>query len=100
LDGAYRLDLLANATISLADSEIDKDGDNDNLQGGHSFDVGVQYGAKNANYQWAFLASFEHMMKATTKDKSVSPTKKYKNDAHNALNLGAELLTTLSEKSF
>lgn len=98
IDADNRLDILAAATISLGDAEVKSNGDSDNRLGGHSFDVGAQYGAKKENYQWAVSAIFTRNLKATIDDKSAGA--KIKDDAHNGLNFAAELLTKLGEKCF
>lgn len=106
MDEALQLDFLGGATISLADKETDVNStfdksDYDNLQGGNSFFVGTQFGAKSENFQWALTGLFTHKFKAENEYKVAGIGDfTIKEDAHNELNLRGDILIKLAEKSF
>lgn len=98
IDAEKRLDLVGKLTISPGDAEIDSDGDSNGYSGGHALGVGAEYGTKKGPYQWSVTAFFNHSFEAKTDDKENDT--KYTDDAHNALSLGANLLTQLSESCY
>ena len=98
IDSEKRLDFLGKLTLSPGDSEIDSDGDSNSYSGGHSAALGAEYGTKKGAYQWSLSAMLTHYLESKTDDKENN--NKYKDDAHNGLNLGANLLTQFSETCF
>lgn len=98
IDAEKRLDIVAKLSVSPGDAEVDSDGDSNGYSGGHALGLGADYGTKKGPYQWSVTAFLNHSFEATTDDKEVD--KKFKNDAHNALSLGANLLTQLSESCY
>lgn len=95
MDEAFRWDIAAGALISLGDSEIESDGDTDNLQGGHAIFLGTQFGQKTEAFQWAvqgvFTRNLERTYETTVRDADI--------DANNELGLRADFLNKLAEKS-
>lgn len=53
VDSTSRLDLLANLSISPGDSETKSDGDSNNYTGGHTIDLGAEWGMKKENHQFS-----------------------------------------------
>ena len=105
VDGRYRLpgdekrlDLLAKASISPGDDEVKSNGDSNAYSGGHSLSVGVEYGTKKENYQWAVRGLLTRNFEATEDNKD--DDEEYKTDAHNSLGFQGQLLTKLSETCF
>lgn len=97
MEDTHILDILAGATISTGDSKVgDADKDGNIKQGGHSFDLGLQYGQKHADMQYAFTFLATHFMEATEKDS----TSKVDLNAHNAYKFQADVLNNLFEKAF
>jgi hypothetical protein len=97
LDEDYALDFIATALISRGDSEIDQDGDQDNLQGGHALQVGVQYGHKAENFSWAVLAAVNNNFDRTYDVEDIGDIDAKSN---NDYSLRADFLNKLAEKSF
>jgi hypothetical protein len=98
IDSENRLDILGELTISPGDYEVETDGDSNNYSGGHAIALGADYGVKKGAYQWSVNALLTHYFESKTNDKASDS--KYTDDAHNGLNLGANLLTQLSESCF
>jgi hypothetical protein len=98
LDSENRLDILGKLAVSPGDNEIDSSGDSNAYSGGHELSVGAEYGIKQGTYQWSLSALLNHAFEATSKDKENDT--KYKDEAHNGLNLGANLLTQISESNY
>lgn len=96
IDAGSRLDILGGFTFSPDNFITEKDGDMNNYSGGHSLNLGVEYGVKSDSHQWSVGATFVHYLKATLEDKEFN--EKTKDDAHNGLNLSASMLTNFSEK--
>lgn len=98
IDSDKRLDFLGKLSISPGDAEFDSDGDTNNYSGGHSVALGADYGTKKGAYQWSLSALLTRNLESKTNDKENDT--KYKDDAHNALSFGANLLTQFSETCF
>jgi hypothetical protein len=98
LDSENRLDILGRLAVSPGKHEYDSSGDSNAYSGGHELSVGADYGVKKGTYQWSLSALLNHYFETTTKDKQNDTT--YKDDAHNGLSLGANLLTQISESTF
>lgn len=97
LDSDFRLDVLAESLVSLGDSETESDGDGDNLNGGHAVAAGAQFGMKDAGYQWSVKGLVRYFLEATTDNKETNVESE--DDAHFALDLGADVLAKLSQES-
>lgn len=96
MDEAFRFDVLAGALFSIQDSEIDSDGDADNLQGGHAVNLGAQFGAKNEYFQWAVLGNFTYNM-----DREVEIANSNEDlDSSNDFLLRGDILNKLTEKGY
>jgi hypothetical protein len=95
LDGAQRFDLVGSFLLSPDDAIFEEDGDMNNYTGGHTLNLGFEYGAKKENHQWSFGASFVRNFEATLDDKDTND--KTTDDAHNGLNFSAAMLTNFTE---
>lgn len=92
------LDLLAGATISTGESKVgDADHDGNIKQGGNSFNLGLQYGRKQEDMQYAFTFLVNHFMEAEEK---VGNSSKTDINAHNSYAFKVDTLHSLFEKSF
>lgn len=90
------LDVIGDVGISTGDEEIEDNGDSNNKQGGNVATLGLQYGNRSADFQWAVLGSYTRLFEATAKfDDGTS----VENDAHGAFNLRGDLLSRIDEKS-
>ena len=96
MDEAFRWDLVGGAVVSLGDSEVEEDGDSDNLQGGHSLIIGTQLGVKSESFQWSILGQLTHNMESTTDYDGFG---KLDDDSHNELLVRGDILNKLAEKS-
>jgi hypothetical protein len=91
-------DILAGATISTGDSKVSDEDNKGNIkQGGHSFNLGAQYGHKTSDMQYAFTFLGTHYLEATEK---VGSDPKTDINAHNSYKFQVDTLHNLAEKSF
>ncbi|MBA2405805.1 MAG: hypothetical protein H0V66_13600 [Bdellovibrionales bacterium] len=97
MDETARWDIVGGALISVMDSELESNGDTDNLQGGHALFVGTQFGTKTESFQWAVLGQLKHNMERTI---DVSGFGDADYDANNELLVRGDILNKLAEKSF
>lgn len=98
LEDSHILDILAGATISTGASKTpDADNDGNMKQGGHSFNLGLQFGQKTADMQYAVTFLATHFMEAEEKNGGSS---KVDLNAHNSYKFGADILNPLFEKAF
>jgi hypothetical protein len=96
LGGAQRFDLVGSFLFSPDDAVIESDEDMNNYSGGHTLNLGVEYGVKNEANQWSLGANFVRNFEATLDDKDTND--KTTDDAHNGLNFSAAMLTNFTEK--
>jgi|GEM_PF-5722718 len=99
IDEKFRLDLIGGATVNFMDREVERDGDTNNVQGGHSLFGGAQIGVKADAFQWALGAAIVHNMKATTEFETASGDVEVEDDANNELLVAGNILHKLTEKS-
>ncbi len=96
-DTAYQFDIIAGATVATGDKKISsEDKDGNNKIGGHTADLGIQYGVKTADLQWATSFIYTRHFEATQKDLGV----KNDIDAFNSLALKVDILNHLFEKAY
>lgn len=95
MDEAYRFDIIGGALISIMDSEQERNGDTDNLQGGHALFAGAQFGQKTESFQWAVLGQFTYNMERTVE----TSAKDIDIDQNNELLVRGDILNKLAEKS-
>lgn len=96
MDEAYRWDILGGLLISRGNSEIESSGDTDNLNGGHAYALGTQFGQKTEAFQWTVGGLFTHNLERTLEQGSAEADL----DPSNALEIRADFLNKLAEKSF
>ena len=95
MDEAFRWDIGAGVLISRGDSEIKSDGDTDNLQGGNAVFLGTSFGQKTEAFQWAIQGTFTRNMERTFDTTGGDADA----DANNELEIRADFLNKLAEKS-
>jgi hypothetical protein len=96
MDENFVIDIVGGALISRGDSEVESDNDSNNLQGGSSFNAGVQFGQKFDSVQWAVLGQLTHNLERTTEFDDGDDVK---DDSNNAFLLKADVLNKFTEKS-
>jgi hypothetical protein len=87
MDGAFRVDLLGNATFSTGEPS------NESLRtGGHAVALGAQAGQKNQNFQWAITALVNRSLESEKNDVKYDPTNNYF--------FGADVLSRLNDRGY
>lgn len=99
MEEEYTLDLIGALKISVGDSEVETDGDTDNLQGGHVLDLGVQFGKKTETFQWAVSGTYTRNFERTY-DYEGAGNGDVDFDANNEIEFRGDILNKLAEKSF
>lgn len=99
MDEVFRWDLVGGALINFVDREID-DGDRNNVQGGHSFFIGTEFGTKTDNVQWLLGGYLIHNLEAETEVKTSLGDANIEEDSNNELLLRAALHHRLIDKNF
>lgn len=97
MDSDFRLDVIGGGLLSLGDSEVDKDGDSNNLEGGSQVFVGAEFGKKVQDLQWSLTAKLNRYMESTT---DIDGGSKVDDDAHNGLFVRGDILNVLPENNF
>jgi hypothetical protein len=99
IDEQFRLDFIGGAVVSFMDRETERNGDTNNVQGGHSLYGGAQIGVKADAFQWALGAAIIHNMKATTEFETGAGDVEVEDEANNELLVSGNILNKLTERS-
>jgi len=100
VDEVFRWDLIGGAIVNFQDREIERDGDTNNTQGGHSFIAGTELGTKTENVQWMVGAFLVHNLESETEVKTALGDGTIEYDSNNELVVRTSLLHRLHEKNF
>lgn len=100
VDEAFRWDVVGGVSVAFQDQKVDRSGDRNNSDGGHSFFIGTELGTKTENVQWVVGAAFIRNLEATTEYETAGRDVEVEDDANNALSVHTALHHRLHEKNF
>lgn len=101
VDETFRWDIIGGAVLNIMDREIQRNGDTDNVQGGHSLFAGTQFGSKTQNFQWALTGLIIHNFEAESEVEQGNGRKVIvEDDSNNELLVRGDILNRLAAKHF